>query len=57
METRASELSEGNKRKLSCALTVLVIPSIELLDEPTKGLDPITRRSIYSMIKELKTES
>jgi ABC-type multidrug transport system ATPase subunit len=52
--TRAENLSGGNKRKLSCAMSLMVCPTIELLDEPTTGVDPISRRSLFSMLKVLK---
>ena len=51
---QAKLLSDGNKRKLSCAMTLLVKPSIEFLDEPCKDFDPITRRAIKKMTQELK---
>lgn len=57
MNTRATNLSGGNKRKLSCALTLLVSPSIEFLDEPTSGVDPVSRRSLFKMVKQLKGSS
>jgi ABC-type multidrug transport system ATPase subunit len=51
MNVRAGNLSGGNKRKLSCALTLLVSPTIEFLDEPTTGVDPVSRRSLFRMVK------
>ncbi|XP_075749336.1 phospholipid-transporting ATPase ABCA3-like [Rhipicephalus microplus] len=47
------ELSGGMKRKLSIALALLTSPEVLILDEPTAALDPETRRSIWSLIKEL----
>lgn len=52
-KTRAQNLSGGNKRKLSCALTLLISPKVEFLDEPTSGVDPISRRSLFKMIRQL----
>ena len=46
-KVRASNLSGGNKRKLACALTLMISPVIEFLDEPTTGVDPISRRSLF----------
>jgi ATP-binding cassette subfamily A (ABC1) protein 3 len=51
VDTRAGNLSGGNKRKLSCALTLLISPQIEFLDEPTTGVDPVSRRSLFRMIR------
>jgi ABC-type multidrug transport system ATPase subunit len=53
-KVKAGNLSGGNKRKLSCALTLMTSPSIEFLDEPTTGVDPVSRRSLFFMIKRLK---
>jgi len=47
----AYTLSGGNKRKLTCALTLLVSPTVEFLDEPTTGVDPVSRRSLFKMVK------
>jgi ATP-binding cassette subfamily A (ABC1) protein 3 len=54
---KASNLSGGSKRKLACAMTLLVCPTIEFLDEPTTGLDPVTRRSLQQMVKGLADSS
>ena len=51
LDVKAGNLSGGNKRKLTCALTLLVSPKIEFLDEPTTGVDPVSRRSLFKMIK------
>lgn len=48
---RAANLSGGNKRKLACALTLMISPTIEFLDEPTTGVDPVSRRSLFTMVK------
>lgn len=44
--------SGGNKRKLSTALAFISNPSIILLDEPTSGVDPVTRRKLWIVLKE-----
>ena len=53
----ASNLSGGNKRKLCCAVSLVANPSVEFLDEPTTGVDPIARRSLFKMLKQLKNSS
>jgi ATP-binding cassette subfamily A (ABC1) protein 3 len=46
-------LSGGNKRKLVCAMSLIGYPSIEFLDEPTTGVDPVSSRSLFKMLKNL----
>ena len=52
-KTRAVNLSGGNKRKLCCAMSLIGCPSLEFLDEPTTGVDPVSRRSLFEMLKSL----
>ncbi|ORY44991.1 hypothetical protein LY90DRAFT_384935 [Neocallimastix californiae] len=47
-------LSGGTKRKLSLILAICNFPKIILLDEPTAGIDPSTRRLIWNIILEVK---
>lgn len=54
LHVRATNLSGGNKRKLSCAMTLLLCPKSNFLDEPTTGVDPVSRRSLFNLIKHLQ---
>ena len=54
---KAGQLSGGNKRKLSAAMTLLIRPTVEFLDEPSTGVDPVSRRHLFSMIKQLSDSS
>ncbi|HMS99561.1 MAG TPA: ABC transporter ATP-binding protein [Saprospiraceae bacterium] len=50
--TLVSELPLGWKQKLSFSLAILHKPGIVFLDEPTGGVDPVTRRQFWTMIYE-----
>ncbi|KAI1307955.1 Phospholipid-transporting ATPase ABCA3 [Halotydeus destructor] len=46
--------SGGNKRKLSLAIALIGSPKLLLLDEPTAGADPETRRQIWNMLRHVR---
>lgn len=56
-DTQAADLSGGNKRKLCCAVCLLASPLITFLDEPTTGVDPVARRSLFNLLRKLKDSS
>lgn len=45
-------LSGGEKRKVALAATLAAQPSLLILDEPTAGLDPLSRRNLQNTLKE-----
>ncbi|MFI9817052.1 ATP-binding cassette domain-containing protein [Saccharothrix variisporea] len=49
----ASTYSGGMRRKLDLAMTLVGKPRIVFLDEPTTGLDPRSRRTMWSTVREL----
>lgn len=54
IDKKVSQLSGGNKRKLSTAIALLGDPSIIFLDEPTSGMDPATRRNLWNVVMKLR---
>jgi len=53
---RASQLSGGLKRRLNLAIGLLSRPLLLLLDEPTVGIDPHSRRFLLQAIKTINAE-
>ncbi|MGA4683390.1 ATP-binding cassette domain-containing protein [Micromonospora sp. AB353] len=49
----ASTYSGGMRRKLDLAMTLVGDPKIIFLDEPTTGLDPRSRRTMWSIVRDL----
>ena len=52
----AGKLSGGMKQKLGLACTLVRSPKLLLLDEPTVGVDPLSRRELWEIIKTLIAE-
>ncbi|MEV5873293.1 ATP-binding cassette domain-containing protein [Streptomyces sp. NPDC052101] len=52
-DKRASAYSGGMRRKLDLAMTLVGNPQIIFLDEPTTGLDPRSRRTMWGIVREL----
>jgi ABC-2 type transport system ATP-binding protein len=55
-ERLAGALSGGMKQKLGLACALLGKPTLLLLDEPSVGVDPISRRELWKMVAELLME-
>lgn len=54
LKQKAKTLSGGYQRKLSIAISLINNPKVLFLDEPTLGLDVISRRELWKVIKSLK---
>ena len=52
----AGNLSGGMKQKLGLACTLVRSPDLLLLDEPTVGVDPLSRRELWRIIQDLVTQ-
>lgn len=50
------DLSGGQKRRLSFALALVGDPSVIFLDEPTNGMDPLSRRNFWLEVGKLKDQ-
>jgi ABC-2 type transport system ATP-binding protein len=50
---RAAHLSGGMQKKLALACTLIHTPDIIFLDEPTTGVDPVSRRELWNILTEL----
>nr|XP_027124397.1 ABC transporter A family member 11-like [Coffea arabica] len=51
---RAGSYSGGTRRRLSLAIALIGDPKLLILDEPTTGMDPVTRRRIWNVIENAK---
>ena len=46
--------SGGMRRRMSVALSTIGEPKIILMDEPTTGMDPVSRRQVWDLIQKMK---
>ena len=54
---RYDRLSGGQRRRADIARSLIASPSLLILDEPTTGLDPQTRRTVWDALEELRRTS
>jgi ABC-2 type transport system ATP-binding protein len=55
-DTYAADLSGGQMQRLSLALALVNQPELVFLDEPTTGLDPAARLSLWGVIEEIRSQ-
>ncbi|KAL0416463.1 UNVERIFIED_CONTAM: ABC transporter A family member 2 [Sesamum latifolium] len=54
-KVRSGSYSGGMRRRLSVAIALIGEPKLVILDEPTTGMDPITRRHVWDVIERAKS--
>jgi len=52
LNTRLDKLSGGQQQKIQLGITIMDDPELLILDEPTKGFDPVNRRLLMDIIEE-----
>ena len=55
-KSQVKQLSGGQKQRFSVATTLINQPRIIFLDEPTTGLDPQARRSLWELVKNIRNQ-
>ena len=56
LDRRAANLSGGMRQKLALICTLIHLPDVLLLDEPTTGVDPISRQDFWQIIRRVVEE-
>jgi ABC-2 type transport system ATP-binding protein len=56
VDRRAADLSGGMKQKLGLACVLVHHPRLLVLDEPTNGVDPVSRREFWGILDDMRRE-
>lgn len=51
---QVGKYSGGMRRRMSVALSTIGNPNVILMDEPTTGMDPVSRRQVWDLIQNMK---
>ncbi len=51
---QVGKYSGGMRRRMSVALSTIGDPNVILMDEPTTGMDPVSRRQVWDLIQKMK---
>ena len=55
-DAQVGSFSGGMKRRLTVAMSTIGDPTILFLDEPTTGMDPVSRKYVWKLLQELKKD-
>ncbi len=55
-DRRVGQYSGGMRRRIDIACGLVRLPKVVFLDEPTTGLDPVSRQSVWSLVRNLRHE-
>lgn len=56
LDSQYRHLSSGNKQKLALVLALMNKPKLLVLDEPTRGLDPLLQQELYTILLDYKQQ-
>ncbi|MQY24929.1 ATP-binding cassette domain-containing protein [Nocardia aurantia] len=55
-DRRVGQYSGGMRRRIDIACGLVRLPKVVFLDEPTTGLDPVSRQGVWSLVRELRDQ-